>query len=105
MSLVALAAGISLAVTPATVHRGHTVHVHGSAGDCPAGDSVTIISQAFPATHQFAGVPAIYARVHSGGHFATTTRIPHTKAPGHYGITARCGGGNLGVVAHLTVLH
>ena len=103
MTLPALVAGISIAVVPATVQRGHTVQVHGSAGDCPAGDAVTILSHAFAATHQFAGVPAVYARVARGGGFATTTRIPSLKAPGRYVITGRCGGGNLGVEAHLTV--
>jgi hypothetical protein len=103
VSLAALVAGISIAVVPATVHRGHIVQVLGSAGDCPAGDSVTLLSHAFPATHQFAGVPAVYARVVRGGRFATTTRVPSTKAPGRYVITGRCGGGNLGVEAHLTV--
>jgi hypothetical protein len=103
VSLAALAAGISIAVTPATVHRGHTVNVHGSADGCPAGDAVTLLSRAFATTHQFAGVPAVYARALRGGHFATTTRIPRTKPPGRYGITGRCGGGNLGVQAHLTV--
>jgi hypothetical protein len=65
---------------------------------------VTLISQAFAHTHDFAGVPAVYARVLPGGRFSVTTRIPSGEASGRYGITARCGGGNLGVQAHLTVL-
>ena len=90
--------------SPSTVHRGHVVTLKGSADGCAAGNSVTLISHAFVHTHDFAGVPAVFARVRSGGRFRTTTRIPATKHPGRYGVTARCGGGNLGVLAHLRVL-
>ena len=94
---------VSLALTPTTVRRGQTVLVHGVAGDCTAGDAVTIISHAFPAAHSFAGVPALYAQVGSAGRFSTRTRIPGSRAPATYIVTARCGGGNLGVSAHLKV--
>jgi hypothetical protein len=94
---------VSLAVTPTTVRRGRTVLVHGVAGDCTAGDAVTIISHAFSAAHSFAGVPAVFAQVGSAGRFTTTTRIPATRRPGTYVLTARCGGGNLGVSAHRKV--
>jgi hypothetical protein len=94
---------VSLAVTPTTVRRGHTVLVHGVAGDCTAGDAVTVISHAFSATRSFAGVPAVSAQVGSAGRFSTTARIPATRAPGTYVLTARCGGGNLGVSARLKV--
>ena len=77
--------------------------VTGSAGDCPAGDAVTILSHAFVHTHDFAGVPAVYARVRAGGAFHVSTRIPATRKPGAYTVTARCGGGNLGVLKHLRV--
>ena len=50
------------------------------------------------------GLPAVLTRVRVGGTFHVVTRIPATKTPGRYGITARCGGGNLGVLAHLRVL-
>jgi hypothetical protein len=95
-------ARVFLSVTPTAVDRGHTVLIRGNAASCR--DNVTIISHAFAQTHEFAGVPAVFARVRSGGAFRTTTRIPATKRPGLYAITARCGGGNLGVVAHLRVL-
>ena len=62
-----------------------------------------VISHAFPRTHEFAGVPAVLARVRGDGHFRATTRIPRHKRSGRYGVTARCGGGNLGVIAWLTV--
>lgn len=94
---------ISIGVTPASVKRGGTVLVHGVAGDCTSGDQVTLISHAFSPARSFAGVPAVFARVGSAGRFSVKTRIPRTRAPGSYTITARCGGGNLGVAAHLTV--
>jgi hypothetical protein len=95
---------VFLTVTPHTVYRGHTVTLRGNAAPCPVGDAVTIISRAFPATHEFAGVPAVFAKVRSGGAFRVATTIPARRHAGRYGITARCGGGNLGVVAHLRVL-
>ena len=94
---------VSLAVTPSTVRRGRTVLVHGLAGDCTEGDAVTILSHAFAGTHSFAGVPAVLAEVGSAGRFSATTRIPASRRTGTYVVTARCGGGNLGVSAHLTV--
>jgi hypothetical protein len=36
--------------------------------------------------------------------YSVKTRIPPHRAPHHYAITGRCGGGNLGVSAHLRVL-
>ena len=103
----AVAAGavsrVSITVAPTTVKRGHAVVVHGSAGGCPRGDNVTLLSHAFVHTHDFAGVPAVYARVRASGRFSVTTRIPATTHPARYTITGRCGGGNLGVEAHLTV--
>jgi hypothetical protein len=41
--------------------------------------------------------------VRAGGKFGIRPRIPPTKRPGIYDATARCGGGNLGVLARLTV--
>jgi len=79
------------------------VLIKGSADGCPVGDAVIIISRAFVHTHDFAGLPAVLARVKSGGSFRVTTRIPATKRPGRYRVTGRCGGGNLGFLKHLTV--
>ena len=95
--------GPSLTLKPSAVERGDVVVVTGSAGDCPVGDGVTILSRAFVHRHDFAGVPAVYARVDPGGLFRVATRIPRTKAAARYTVTARCGGGNLGVVKHLRV--
>jgi hypothetical protein len=99
----AAAARPSLSVTPATVRAGHSVTVAGSAGGCTVGNTVTLISRAFAPTHTFAGLPAVFTRVRTTGRFLVTTRIPARRKPGRYGITARCGGGNLGVLAHVKV--
>jgi hypothetical protein len=96
---------VAIVVTPSTVRPGGKVVVSGVAGGCPAGDSVTLLSHAFSPAHEFAGVPAVYAQVGSAGRFSTTTTIPGTVAAGRYGVTARCGGGNLGVSATITVTH
>jgi hypothetical protein len=98
------APNVALTVTPRSVHRGHSVLVQGVAGGCTSGDTVTILSHAFPATHSFAGVPAAFARVGSAGRFSTIVTIPRLRLAATYTVTARCGGGNLGVEAHLTVL-
>jgi hypothetical protein len=100
----AAATAPSLVVTPAAVHRGDRVVISGSADSCPTGDTVVVISRALPRVHQFAGIPAIWATVRPGGRYRLTTRIPRTKPKGRYILTARCGGGNLGVLARLTVL-
>jgi hypothetical protein len=93
----------SLTLTPSSVKRGHTLLIKGSADGCAVGNTVFILSRAFVHTHDFAGVPAVLARVRPRGSFRVMTRIPATKRPGRYGVTARCGGGNLGVLKHLTV--
>ncbi|MGN6796951.1 MAG: hypothetical protein ACTHKS_02255 [Gaiellaceae bacterium] len=93
----------ALTVKPATVKRGGIVVVSGVASGCTAGDQVTVISHAFAATHSFAGVPAVFAQVGSAGRFSATARIPAVRRPGTYLLTARCGGGNLGVSARLAV--
>ena len=99
----ASAARPTLTLTPSSVRAGHTVTIHGNAGGCPVGDTVTLISRAFAATHEFAGMPAVFARVRSNGLYAVTTRIPRTRGPGRYVVTARCGGGNFGIAGYLVV--
>jgi hypothetical protein len=93
----------SLILTPPSVERGHTVLIKGSADGCAVGNTVSIISKAFVRTHDFAGLPAVLAKVKYGGSFRVMTRIPAAKRAGRYAVTARCGGGNLGVLRHLTV--
>jgi hypothetical protein len=89
---------------PKRVHAGERMRVFGNADGCPAGDRVTVISHAFPKRHEFAGVPAVFARVRSNGNFGKRVRIPRSKAPGRYRITARCGGGNFGITRVVRVL-
>jgi hypothetical protein len=106
LTAVALAArtAVSLSVTPSVVHRGQIVTVDGNADGCSVGNTVFVISRAFAGPHEFAGVPAVVPKVRSGGSFHANARIrrhPHAR---RFVITARCGGGNLGVAAHLTVL-
>jgi hypothetical protein len=99
----AAASAPSLSLTPSSVRRGHTVLMKGSADGCTVGNTVFILSRAFVHTHDFAGVPAVLAKVKAGGLYRVSTRIPATKKPGRYAVTARCGGGNLGFLKHLTV--
>jgi hypothetical protein len=42
--------------------------------------------------------------VASDGSFSVHRKIPRGRAPGRYALTARCGGGNLGIVRHVRVL-
>jgi hypothetical protein len=112
--LVALVAGVaaaatataatpSLSLTPSTVRPGHTTLIRGNADGCPVGDTVVVISRAFSRAHEFAGVPAVLARVRPGGTFRATARVPAARRPGRYVVTARCGGGNLGLARYLIV--
>jgi len=98
------AAPISLSVSPTTVHAGQMVKIKGSADGCRVGNTVYILSRAFVHTHEFAGVPAVLAKVRAGGSFRATTTIPRSRKAARYVVTARCGGGNLGVTAHLRVI-
>src|SRR5439155_1124443 len=65
--------------------------------------AVFVLSRAFVAVHSFAGVPAVLARVRRDGSFRAATVIPAARKPGRYGVTARCGGGNLGLLRILTI--
>jgi hypothetical protein len=91
-------------VKPKKVHAGNKVRVFGNAAGCPAGNTVTLISHAFPKTNEFAGVPAVFTKVRADGSFSRRVRIPKSKTPKRYTISARCGGGNLGVSRKLRVL-
>jgi hypothetical protein len=104
VSAGAAPAKVFLVVTPHVVTRGNLVRLHGSAGSCHVGNTVFLISKAFPATHEFAGVPAVLTKVMSGGAFNVTVRIPKHKHSGLYHITGRCGGGNLGFYGEVRVL-
>jgi hypothetical protein len=97
------AAKPAIHLKPGTVTAGHSVRVYGSAGGCPEGDRVTLLSRAFSGTHRYAGLPAVYAKVKANGSYSLATTIP-TGRHGRYSVTGRCGGGTLGVTAHLSVI-
>jgi hypothetical protein len=107
-----LGAGAAVAATinvsPGTVSTGGQVTVsgdvlaNGSPGCTVPGD-VTLISPAFAGLGEFAGVGATTATADASGNFTTTVTLSSSVAPGTYTITGRCGGGDLGVSASLTV--
>jgi hypothetical protein len=88
-----------LAVHPTSIARGGTVTVSGRG--CRAGDVVYLISPPFVGSAFVAHSVATRAR--ANGTFSRTVRIRTSIRAGRYVITARCGGGNLGVSAHLRV--
>ena len=89
----------TLQVSPGSVTAGDTVTVSGWLPPAPGSEcatGVTLLSNAFVHTHDFADMPAIGAAVKPDGTFAVTTGIPRSKAAGTYDITGRCGGGTSG---------
>ena len=91
----------SIHVQQSSVAPGGRVTVYGSVGSCESGD-VTVISRAFPG-HAF-GEGALTGPVSAANH--TFTIRGHVRSHLHarkYAITARCGGGNLGVKGHVRV--
>jgi hypothetical protein len=97
----------TLHVSPRSIAAGDTVTLSGSVGPDSAGSEcasrLTLISEAFAHTHDFAGLPAMVVAVKPDGTFTATTRIPRSKPAGTYTVTGRCGGGNLGVAAKLVI--
>jgi hypothetical protein len=61
------------------------------------------MSEAFPRDHEFAGIPAVFAKVNRHDSYSIRVRIPGATAAGRYDIGARCGGGNFGVSGSLEV--
>jgi hypothetical protein len=97
----ALGARKSLTVSPRVAAPGGLVHVVGNATPCTQGSTVTAISGAFPG-HAF-GKGTLSGTVAAGGAFAFSGHLrPHLRR-GRYSVTARCGGGTLGIVAYVTV--
>jgi hypothetical protein len=88
-----------LAVQPKTIARGGAVTVAG--WGCRAGDLVYLISPPFVG-HAFVA-HSVATRARSNGSFSRRVRIRTSIGTGRYLITARCGGGNLGVSALLRV--
>jgi hypothetical protein len=93
------AATRSLHVSPTTVARGGVVTVSGKG--CLAGDTVYLISPPFLGNAFVQHSVATRAR--ANGTFSRRVRIRLSARRGRYLITARCGGGNLGIAAHLRV--
>lgn len=76
---------------------GRTVGEH-----APGCNSVTILSNAFPGSQQYAGVNAVTAAA-PGGYFSVTVTIPGSRPAGSYPVIVRACGGNLGVELLLTI--
>jgi hypothetical protein len=90
-----------LAVRPSTVAPGGIVLLTGSAGTCSVGSTVIAISAAFPG-HAY-GQGELTGRVRSGHGFSIVGHVRRGLRPGSHRVTARCGGGNLGVAATVRV--
>lgn len=108
VATAAPAAAASLLVSPTAVPTAGTVTVSGDVlvngqRGCAVGDDVTVISNAFVGYSEFAGMGAVQIPTDASGHFSMQVTLKSSVAPGVYEITARCGGGNLGVSATLTV--
>lgn len=100
MKILALTVTLAtLHVTPSLAHRGTVITITGSG--CRAGETAILLSRLFPG-HAY-GVGAINARVRANGRFTRRFRIRATTKLRRYGITARCGGGNLGRIAYVRV--
>jgi hypothetical protein len=99
----ASSASASLSVSATRVSQGGAVTV---SGRCEPNTSGVVISRAFlhNATHDFAGVGAVSFTTGTSGRFQVVASIPDTRAVGTYTVTARCGGGNLGISRSLTVV-
>lgn len=102
------AGAASIVATPSSAAVGSTVTVsgdvlvNGQAG-CQLPGQVTLISHAFDGNGEFAGVGAVFITADASGHYSAAVTIKAAVQPGTYTITGRCGGGNLGVEATLTI--
>jgi hypothetical protein len=92
----------SISVSPTSVPAGSTVQISGSipVKGCPASDGATVTGEAalFPPD----GFGPTAARDPSGD-FALDYTVPTSTPAGSYDVGLRCGGGNVGVAASLTV--
>ena len=92
----------SISVSPTSVPAGSTVHIFGSipVKRCPASDGATVTGEAalFP-PDGFGPTAGRSAK----GDFALDYTLPTSTPAGSYDVGARCGGGNVGVAASLTV--
>jgi len=110
--VLVLGAGSAVAATidvnPSTVDAGGQVTVSGDVlangtPGCTVPGDVTLISPAFVGLGEFAGTGATTATADASGNFTTTVTLSPDVTPGSYTVTGRCGGGDLGVSASLTV--
>jgi hypothetical protein len=101
VAVSALASPRRLVVAPATVSPGGVVHVSGNASPCAKGSTVFAISAAFPGKAY--GQGTLTGRVAAHGAFSFRGHVRRTLEAGRYVVTARCGGGNLGVTATIRV--
>jgi hypothetical protein len=92
----------SLHVRPSLAAPGARVRVFGNAGACRRGDTVFVLSRPF-AGRSFAGVGAITAQVRAHGVFSGLGHLRRNARRGRYTVTARCGGGNLGITTRIRV--
>jgi hypothetical protein len=104
----ASAVAATITVNPSTVPPGGQVTVSGDVlangtPGCTVPGDITLISPAFAGLGEFAGVGATTATADSSGNFSTTVTLSSSVAAGAYTVTGRCGGGDLGVSASLTV--
>jgi hypothetical protein len=100
------AASATLTVAPQTAPAGDTVTFSGSLAttgtpSCPAGEPVTLTSSAalFPGD----GFGPNASRSGTTGSFSVTYVVPTTTPAGTYVVGIRCGGGDVGITASLTV--
>lgn len=91
----------SLNVRPGTVKPAGAVHIWGNAGSCAAGRKLVALSAAFP-EYSF-GVGGVTGPVRADHTFSFWRHLRGNVPPGGYSVSARCGGGNLGVTAHVQV--
>jgi hypothetical protein len=102
----AQAAAPTIHVAPKPVQRGYRVHVFGRVPGCPTSDRVVLLSRAFRHRpgRDFAGVPTVRAKQGPHHGYSVRPRIPAGRRPGTYALTGRCGGGNIGALAHIKVV-
>lgn len=91
-----------LTVTPMRSHAGAKITVSASSSPCLAADTITLISAAFPG-HAY-GEGTLVGRVRAHGAFTVSGHLRKQLKPGRYTISGRCGGGNLGSSAVVTVI-
>ena len=92
----------SISVSPTSVPAGSTVHISGSipVKGCPASDGATVTAEAVLFPPDGFGPTA---EREPNGDFALDYTVPTSTPAGSYDVGLRCGGGNVGVAASLTV--